>query len=66
VDNHYARRVPAAARRAKEVHAMFKELADELLDLTATAQPYRKPYLAQMRPGMLCCCCSCCCCDVFE
>jgi streptolysin S family bacteriocin protoxin len=44
---------------------MFKELADDLLDLTATAQRYRKPFLANMQPGMLCCCCTCCCCDVY-
>jgi hypothetical protein len=43
---------------------MFKELTDELLELTATQQGYRKAYLAQSgggRGGSLCCSCSCCC-----
>ena len=40
---------------------MFKELTDELLDLTATVQGYRRAFLAQARrPGSLCCSCSCC------
>jgi hypothetical protein len=42
---------------------MFKELTDELLELTATHQRYRKAYLAQSgggRSGSLCCSCSCC------
>jgi hypothetical protein len=43
-----------------EVEAMFKELTDELLDLTATVRGYRKAFLAQRR-GALCCSCSCCC-----
>jgi hypothetical protein len=48
-------------RKRKEVEAMFKELTDELLDLTATMQSYHKAYLAQTRrPGSLCCSCSCC------
>jgi hypothetical protein len=38
---------------------MFKELTDELLDLTATAHGYRKAFLAQRGP--LCCSCTCCC-----
>jgi hypothetical protein len=49
-------------RRAgeKEVEPVFKELTDELLELTATAQGYRKAFLAQ-RHGPLCCTTSCCC-----
>jgi streptolysin S family bacteriocin protoxin len=39
---------------------MFKELTDELLDLTTTVQGYRKAFLAQ-RGGPLCCSCTCCC-----
>lgn len=40
---------------------MFKELTDELLDLSATVQGYRKAFLAQTKnPGSLCCSCSCC------
>ena len=39
---------------------MFKELTDELLDLTVATQGYRKAFLAQQR-GPLCCSCSCCC-----
>jgi streptolysin S family bacteriocin protoxin len=40
---------------------MFKELTEELLDLTANMQAYRNAYLAQTRrPGSLCCSCSCC------
>jgi hypothetical protein len=40
---------------------MFKYLTDELLDLTATVQGYRKAFLAQTRRlGSLCCSCSCC------
>jgi hypothetical protein len=42
------------------VESMFKELTVELLDLTATAQGYRKAFLAQRR-GPLCCSCSSCC-----
>jgi hypothetical protein len=39
---------------------MFKELTDELLELKATQQGYRKAYLAQRGRGSLCCSCSCC------
>ena len=40
---------------------MFKELTDELLDLTASVQGCRRAFLAQTRrPGSLCCSCSCC------
>jgi hypothetical protein len=35
---------------------MFKELTDELLDVTATAQGYRKAFLA--RHIVLCCTCT--------
>jgi hypothetical protein len=44
---------------------MFKELTDELLELTATVQGYRRAFLAQRRPGQACCSCSCCC-GTFE
>ena len=41
---------------------MFKELTDELLDLTVSVQGYEKAFLAQIRrPGELCCCTSSCC-----
>jgi hypothetical protein len=43
---------------------MFKELTDELLELTATVQGYRRAFLAQRR-GPACCSCSCCC-EVYE
>jgi hypothetical protein len=36
---------------------MFKELTGELLDLTATAQGYRRAYLADYRI-ILCCTCT--------
>lgn len=40
---------------------MFKELTDELLELTASVQGYRRAFLAQTRnTGPLCCSCSCC------
>jgi hypothetical protein len=39
---------------------MFKELTDELLELTATQQGYRNAYLAQRGRGSLCCSCTCC------
>jgi hypothetical protein len=45
---------------------MFRELTDELLELTATVQGYRRAFLAQRRgPGPACCSCSCCC-GTFE
>jgi hypothetical protein len=34
------------SRPRTEVIAMFKELTDELLDLTATTQGYRRAFLA--------------------
>jgi hypothetical protein len=40
---------------------MFKELTDDLLNLTATPRGYRKAFLAQTGRGALCCSCSCCC-----
>jgi hypothetical protein len=41
---------------------MFKELTDELLELTATVRGYRRAFLAQQRrPGPACCSCTCCC-----
>jgi hypothetical protein len=39
---------------------MFKDVTNELLDLTATTHGHRKAFLAQRR-GPLCCSCSCCC-----
>jgi hypothetical protein len=36
---------------------VFKELTDELLDLSATVQGYRRAYLAQARI-ILCCTCT--------
>jgi hypothetical protein len=39
---------------------MFKQLTDELLELTATQQGYRRAYLAQRGRGSLCCSCTCC------
>jgi hypothetical protein len=39
---------------------MFKELTEELLDLTVTPQRYRNAYLAQTRRAVNLCCSSCC------
>jgi hypothetical protein len=36
---------------------MFRELTDELLDLTATVHGYRRAYLAEYRI-ILCCTCT--------
>jgi hypothetical protein len=41
----------------REVNAMFQELTDELLDLTASVQGYRRAYLAEYRI-ILCCTCT--------
>jgi hypothetical protein len=46
------------------VDAMFTELTEELLDLTANPQRYRYAYLAQTRRPILCC--SSCCTVVVE
>jgi hypothetical protein len=40
---------------------MFTELTDELLELSAMVQGYRKAFLAQTGRGSLCCSCTCCC-----
>jgi hypothetical protein len=42
---------------SKEVTEMFRALTDELLDLTATQQGYRRAYLADFRI-ILCCTCT--------
>jgi hypothetical protein len=41
----------------KEVTEVFRTLTDELLDLTATQQGFRKAYLAEYRI-ILCCTCT--------
>jgi hypothetical protein len=46
-----------AFRSRREVNAMFQELTDELLDLTASVQGYRRAYLAEYRI-ILCCTCT--------
>jgi hypothetical protein len=43
---------------------MFRELTDELLDLSVKPQLYRRAYLAQTRRPLLCC--SSCCTVVVE
>jgi hypothetical protein len=43
---------------------MFRELTDELLDLSVKPQRYRRAYLAQTRRPLLCC--SSCCTVVVE
>jgi hypothetical protein len=53
--NTYARVVHEVRRHGGDV--MFKELTDELLDLTATVQGYRRAYLAEYRI-ILCCTCT--------
>jgi hypothetical protein len=46
-----------AFRSRREVNAMFQELTDDLLDLTASVQGYRRAYLAEYRI-ILCCTCT--------
>jgi hypothetical protein len=47
---------PRGVFRRKEVTEMFKQMTDELLDLTATVQGYRRAYLAHRI--ILCCTCT--------
>jgi hypothetical protein len=54
--NAYAR-TSCRDTTTKEVTEMFRALTDELLDLTATQQGYRRAYLADHRI-ILCCTCT--------
>ena len=47
---------PGMDTTTKEVTKMFRALTDELLDLTATEQGFRRAYLAEWRITLCCTC----------
>jgi hypothetical protein len=54
---HVLSHLPELDTTTKEVTNMFRALTDELLDLTATQQGFRRAYLAEYRI-ILCCTCT--------